>query len=196
MSFGCGVEATRLGTAHCRREQGVSSATDHRIIYRWFLACCRIGGMERSPAFICQLVGKSSGVACMMSWRMSIVNVKYRHETDDFSGDGYMAGGGVDGCLGRRRTCDCARVTLSAASTTAGEMAALTYDQPCVLNAYGRNSRCCTGGCHFFQGMRRKSCPGGSAWLRRRGMRSQGSLESITQNHGCETSCLELNCLN
>jgi hypothetical protein len=42
---------------------------------RLFLVCCRIGGMERSTAFICQLVGKSSGVACMMSWRMSLVNV-------------------------------------------------------------------------------------------------------------------------
>jgi len=41
---------------------------------RPFLVCCRIGGMERSAAFICQLVGESSGVACMMSWRMRIVN--------------------------------------------------------------------------------------------------------------------------
>jgi hypothetical protein len=57
-----------------RREQGLSSAMDHRVISRLFLVCCRIGGMECSAAFICQLLGKSSRVACRMSWRMSLVN--------------------------------------------------------------------------------------------------------------------------
>jgi hypothetical protein len=38
-------------------------AMDHRIISQWFLVCCRIGGMARSAALICQLLGKSSGVA-------------------------------------------------------------------------------------------------------------------------------------
>jgi hypothetical protein len=50
-------------------------ATDYRVISRWFLVCCRIGGMARSAALMCQLVGKSSRVACAITWRMSLVNV-------------------------------------------------------------------------------------------------------------------------
>jgi hypothetical protein len=45
-------------------------ARDYRVISRWFLVGCRIGGTECSAAFIRQLGGKSSGVACTRSWQM------------------------------------------------------------------------------------------------------------------------------